>query len=228
MTVDLRSPRARTALLWLAAVRVALAFLAVPLAPLVYRDHFLVLVLIRPSKEVLLASGFLYRHGELQLLPIVLAALPLHVLGIWQFFFLGRAYEPEIRAHALRPLARRLLPQRRIDKLDHLLEHKGNRLVLLGRLVAFPAIFLAAAAGASKTDERRFLLHDGAGALLSLAELIGAGYLLGTAYGEAGVASAVLGAGVILVVLAVLGRLLARDVPVAAEPHRADLPGSPV
>jgi len=226
--VDLRSSRARTVLLWLAALRVALAFLAVPIAPLVYRDHFLVLVLIRPSKEVLLASGFLFRRGDLELLPIVLAALPLHVLGIWQFFFLGRAYEPEIRAHALRPMARRLLPQRRIDKLDHLLEHKGDRLVFLGRLVAFPAIFLAAAAGASKTDERSYLLHDGAGAALSLAELIGAGYLLGTAYGEAGLASAVIGAGVILVVLAVLGRLLARDTPVTATPEPAEVPGSPV
>lgn len=228
--MDLRSPRARTVLLWLAGLRVAFAFLAVPLAPLVYRDHFLILVLIRPSKEVLLASGFLFRQGELELAAIVLAALPLHVLGIWQFFYLGRAFEPEIRAHALKPPANRLLPQRRIDKLDHLLEHKGERLVFLGRLVAFPAIFLAAAAGASRTDERRFLAHDGLGALLSLAELLGAGYLLGTVYGEAGLASAVLGGGVILVVLAVLGRLLARDEPIAKGSDRpaVDVPRSPV
>ncbi|HZG94694.1 MAG TPA: VTT domain-containing protein [Mycobacteriales bacterium] len=209
--MDARSPRTRTVLLWLAGIRVALALLAVPIAPLVYRDNFLLLVLIRPSKEVVLAAGFLFRQGELPLWAVVLAALPLHVLGIWQFFYLGRAFEPEIRAHALKPPASRLLPQKRIDKLDHLLEHKGDRLVFFGRLAAFPAMFLAAAAGSSRADERRFLLHDGAGALLGLAELLALGYLLGTAYRREGATFALLGAGVVLVALAVLGRLLARD-----------------
>jgi membrane protein DedA with SNARE-associated domain len=218
--VDARSPRARTVLLWLAGLRVALALLAVPIAPLVYRDNFLLLVLIRPSKEVLLAAGFLFRQDELPLWAIVLAALPLHVLGIWQFFYLGRAFAPEIRAHALKPPASRLLPQKRIDKLDHLLEHKGDRLVFLGRLAAFPAIFLAAAAGSSRADERRFLLHDGAGALLGLAELLALGYLLGAAYAREGTTFALLGAGIVLVVLAVFGRLLARD-KTPAEMERA-------
>lgn len=213
----LTSARSRRTLLWLAGLRVTLAFAAVPLAPLVYQDHFLVLVLMRPSKEVLMAGGFLVGRGELQLWPLVLAALPLHTLGVWQFFALGRAFEGDLRAHVLSPPASRFLPQRRIDKLDRLLEHKGDRLVFYGRLAAFPGLFLAAAAGASRMTFRRFLAHDALGAVLSLAELVVAGFLLGTAYEEVGLGFAIAGGVLFVLALAIFGRRLAKD-PVPADP----------
>jgi membrane protein DedA with SNARE-associated domain len=209
--VRLTSRRSRRALLWLAGIRTALALLAVPLAPIVYKDHFLILVLMRPSKEVLLAGGFLHRQGEFGLFPLLLAALPLHTLGVWQFFALGRAFSDDIRAHALKGPARRLLPQRRIDKLEHLLEHKGDRLVFYGRLAAFPGLFLASAAGASPMSFRRFVVHDGLGALLSFIELVTAGYLLGAAYDGVGLWLAIAGGVLFVVALAYFGRVLARD-----------------
>ena len=181
----LTSPRSRTALLWLGGLRVALAVLAVPLAPVLYWDKFLLLVLMRPSKEVLMAGGFLVHRGDIGLLPLLLAALPLNTLGIWQFFALGRAFDSDLRARALKPPASRILPPRRIERLDHLLAHKGARLVLYGRLAAFPALFLAAAAGASKMPFRRFVAHDALGAALSFIELVSAGYLLGKTYEKA-------------------------------------------
>lgn len=209
--------RWRTTLLWLAGIRIALALLAVPLAPVVYKDMFLLLVLIRPSKEVLMAAGFFISRGDLNVWAVLIAALPLHTLGVWQFFALGRAFETDLRAHALKPPANRILPQRRIDKLDVLLEHKGDRLVFYGRLAAFPALFLAAAAGASRMTFRRFVAHDGLGAALSFAELVAAGYALGTAYDEAGLGFAVAGGALFVIALAVFGRLLARDEGVRDE-----------
>ncbi|MEO6712434.1 MAG: VTT domain-containing protein [Mycobacteriales bacterium] len=209
----LSSPAARTTLLWLGGLRTALAVLAVPLAPIVYKHQFLLLVLMRPSKEVLMAGGFFISQGKLEVLPLLLAALPLHTLGVWQFFALGRAFDADLRAHALKPPANRLLPQRRIDKLDHLLEHKGDRLVFYGRLAAFPGLFLAAAAGASRMSFKRFAAHDALGAALSFAELVIAGYVLGTAYEKAGLGLAIAGGVLFVAALAIFGRLLARDTP---------------
>jgi membrane-associated protein len=113
--------------------------------------------------------------------------------------------------HALKGPARRLLPQRRIDKLEHLLEHKGDRLIFFGRLAAFPGLFLAAAAGASPMSFRRFVVHDSLGALLSFVELVLAGYLLGAAYEKVGLWLAIAGGALFVVALAFFGRVLARD-----------------
>ena len=44
--------RFRGVLLWAAALRVALGIVAIPLAPFLYKRHFLVLVLLRPTKEI--------------------------------------------------------------------------------------------------------------------------------------------------------------------------------
>jgi membrane-associated protein len=211
--VQLTTTRWRAALLWLGGVRIALAVLAIPLAPVVYRHEFLLLVLIRPSKEVLMAGGFLVSRGKLGVLPLLLAAVPLHTFGVWQFFGLGRAFESDLRSHALKPPANRILPQRRIDRLDHLLEHKGDRLVFYGRLAAFPALFLAAAAGASRMSFKRFVAHDGLGAALSFGELVSAGYALGAAYQRAGLGLAIAGGVLFVGALAAFGRVLARDDP---------------
>ncbi len=64
-------------LLALAALRAGLALVAIPLAPALYRDHVHVLVLLRPTKEVLLFAG--YRLEERDITPLVaaVAALPL-------------------------------------------------------------------------------------------------------------------------------------------------------
>lgn len=207
----LTSQRSRTTLLWLAGLRTALAVLAIPLAPVLYRDNFLLLVLMRPSKEVLMAGGFLVSRGKLGTFPLLLAAAPLNTLGVWQFFALGRAFSADLRTHALKPAVSKILPPRRIDRLDRLLDHKGAWLVFYGRLAAFPALFLAAAAGASRMSFKRFLAHDALGAALSFVELVAAGYLLGAAYERAGLWLA-LATGVLFVgALVVFGRALAND-----------------
>lgn len=202
----------RTGLLVAAAVRGVLGLAVIPFAPALYRDHFVVLVLLRPTKEVLLAGGFLVRTGDVGLVPIVVAAVPLALLGVWHFFVLGRAYTHEIqRGDGLPRWAQRVMPTDHIQRLCRVLARKGGRVIVLGRLAAFPSTLLGAAAGASKMEPRPFLLADFAGCVLSVAEVIGAGFLLGAAYKEAGPWLTAAGVAVLLAVLVLVGRWLRRE-----------------
>lgn len=199
-------------MLWLAAGRAALGIIAIPLAPALYRDHFVVLVLLRPSKEVLLAAGFLVRDGRVHLLPVLLAATPLAILGVWHFFVLGQAWAKEINDDKGLPrFAQRVLPPKRIKALTKVLDKKGVMVVLLGRLAAFPSTLIAAAAGASRMKPRRFFAADGLGGLLSIAEVLVAGYLFGAAYKTAGKGITAIGIVVFVGLLVAFGRWLSRE-----------------
>jgi membrane-associated protein len=173
-------------LLWVAAARVALGIVALPLAPFLFRDHFLILVLLRPTKDVLLVGGFLAREDRVPLLLLISAAVPLAMFAVWLSYYLGRAHSTEIRGNKISGIAARLLPVDKIKKLQKILRKKGWRLVVLGRLAVFPSALMGAAAGSSNMKSKEFLPADVIGGLLSLAEVIGAGYFLGVAYKSAG------------------------------------------
>jgi membrane-associated protein len=203
-----RSVRFRTPLLWFAAVRAVLAVVAIPLAPFLYEEHFVALVLLRPTKEVLLAGGFFLRRGDVALLPMVLAAIPLMVFGVWLFYFLGRGFRDEIESCDLPGIGGRLLPAERINRLHDGLERAGGKLIFLGRLAAFPSTLVAASAGSSEMRTRKFLRADGLGAIAAMAEVIGAGFVLGEAYKSAGPWLTVAGVAVLAAGVVLLGRSL--------------------
>lgn len=179
-----KTSRLRNVLLGLAAVRIALGVLAIFLAKFLYQDNFLVLVLMRPTKEVFLAGGFLARQGdELSLLlKVLLAGLPLSIAGVWLSYYLGRMFADEIRSGDLPGLARRVLPVKRIRKLERLVKKKGPRVIFLGRLAAFPSSVIGSAAGSMDMPSKRFLPADGLGALAAIFEVVGLGYGLGGLY----------------------------------------------
>lgn len=205
------SRRARVPLVWLAAVRAVLGIVAIPFAPALYRDHFVALVLLRPSKDVLLAAGFLIRDGRVQLFPVLVASIPLTILGVWNFFLLGRGWAKEINDDKLPRVARRLLPPKRIKSLTKVLERRGLPVVLFGRLAAFPSTLIAAAAGASRLDAKRFFIGDGVGGLASVAEVLVAGFLFGEAYKKAGTGLTVIGVVVFFGLLVAVGRWLSQE-----------------
>lgn len=212
MTAVTTARRFRTPLLWLAALRALLGIIAIPLAPWLYKEHFAILVLLRPTKEVLLAGGFLARQGRVNPGVVVLAAIPLGVLSVWQFFALGRAFSDEIQAGSGLPRAAdRLLPTARIKDLCGVLERRGPRLIFLGRLATFPSSLLGAAAGASGMRAKKFLPADFAGALAAIAEVMVAGYFLGSAYRRAGPWLTAAGFAALLAMLFVGGRALTRE-----------------
>lgn len=206
-----KNSRLKWALLWGAGARIVLGIVAIPLAPLLYRDDFLILVLLRPTKEVLLAAGFLARAGNIRLPEIILAAVPLMVLGVWHFYYLGRQFSTEIRNNRLPMIGSKILPSKRIRDLEKVLDRKGARLVFLGRLAVFPSALLGAAAGSSEMPSREYLPADGVGAAASIIEAVGAGFLLGAAYKQAGIWITVGGIVALGAAAFLLGRYLRRN-----------------
>jgi membrane protein DedA with SNARE-associated domain len=167
-------------------------------------------VLLRPTKDVLLAAGFLGRRHEVHLSLVMLAAVPLMVFGVWIFFWLGRAFGPDIRDGKLPKWAQRILPKDRIEDMSKVLDKRGDRVVIIGRLAAFPSTLMAAAAGASGMDTKQFLRADAIGALLSIIEVVGAGYVLGSAYKAAGPWVTVVGVVMLFAGMYYVGRMLRR------------------
>jgi membrane protein DedA with SNARE-associated domain len=201
----------RKVLVGLAFVRLVLGVAAIPLAPFLYEDHFLILVLLRPTKEVFLAGGFLARQGDVNLFLIVLAAIPLSIFGVWLFYLLGRAYSKQIHDDKMPAFAARILTAERIKKVEKTLDKKGPKLIFLGRLAVMSSATVAAAAGAAKLEPRKFFPWDLAGGLLSIAYTLAAGWFLGEAYEKAGPWITAAGVVALAAFAYVLGRSLKKD-----------------
>lgn len=212
-----KSTRLRTFLLWLAGFRIVLSIAAIPLARILFTNNFLLLVLMRPTKEVLLAGAFKARatHSPILLLQIVLAALPLSILGVWHFYYLGRLYSAEIKSEKLPGIVGKILPVKTIAQLQKVIKKKGPKVVFLGRLAAFPSALMGAAAGSSRVKPKKFLPADGIGAFVGIAEVMSVGYLLGGFFhkGDPKTAWLITAAGVIALfgLLFLLGRYLRRE-----------------
>jgi membrane protein DedA with SNARE-associated domain len=206
-----RARRHRPLLLGLAALRGLLAIVAIPLAPALYDDHFVLLVLLRPTKDVLLFGGFLLRDGRVGLLPILVAAVPLAILGVWHFYFIGRAYAHELRSKdGLPRWARTVISPKRVKSMEKLIDEHRRTAILVGRLSVFPSTVLGAAAGAADVRPAEFLPLDALGASLSIAEVLLAGYVFGSAYDKGGRLITVVGVVLLVGGLVALGRWLRR------------------
>ena len=148
----------------------------------------------------------------MQLFPVLAASIPLTILGVWNFFFLGQAWAKEINdeqaASCREARACRRSGSRRSTKVS---KKKGVSVVLFGRLAAFPSTMIAAAAGASRMKAKQFLPADGIGGVASVAEVLIAGYLFGEAYKKAGTGITVIGVVVFIGLLVAVGRWLARE-----------------
>lgn len=201
----------RKALLAAAAVRGVLEIAAIPLAPFLYRKHVALLVLLRPTKEVLLYAGFALHRHDIPLPVLVVAAVPLLTLGVWQFYWLGAAFSADLAKHDLPGLAGRVLPRRRIRRFEGALEREGNKVLVLGRLAAMPSSIISAAAGASKMKWPRFAAFDGIGAVASFVLMVGLGWFLEDAYDAAGPWLTGLGLAAMAAVAIVIGRALSRE-----------------
>jgi len=208
-----RSPStARRALTALAVARVGAGLLAIPLFPFLYREHFLVLVFMRPTQGILLAGAFLARQGHVSLVQILLAAIPLQVLAIWLYFGLGRTWADCIdRDDELPFLVARVLNRDQVRRLRKTLERKGARIAFLCRFALAPTGLVSATEGASELEPRRYLTADAAGLFTATLLSVGAGYGLGMAQDAAGpwlVAAGVTG---LVALSATLTLILRRD-----------------
>jgi membrane protein DedA with SNARE-associated domain len=204
-----RAERYRPVLLVLAAVRAIVGVVAIPLAPVLYDDHFVLLVLLRPTKDVLLAGGFLLRDGRVGIVPLLLASVPLALLGVWHFYAIGLAYAEELRSEdGLPRWAQAVVSPKRVKAMEKLIDHNLRMAVLVGRVSVFPSTILGAAAGVSRVPPREFLPLDALGAGLSVAEVLVAGYAFGSAYESGGRLVTVIGVVLLIGGLVAVGRWL--------------------
>lgn len=198
---------------WLRAVglRLALSIVALPLTPLLFREQLIALVAMRPTREFLLLGGFQVRSGQVELLWLLLASLPMVLLGNWVFFGLGRAYRAELESDDPPAWLTRYADPDQVERLRRVLARKGTLIVILARLAIFPTTLLAAAAGASRMPTRRFLVADTLSASLAYVEYVGAGYVLGRAYESAGPWITVAGVAGLALILWVIGRAMREE-----------------
>jgi membrane protein DedA with SNARE-associated domain len=180
------TPAWRKVLIGLGMVRLALGIIAIPLAPVLYEDHFVWLMLLRPTKEVFLAGGFFARQGDESFVLLYLAAIPISIFGAWLFYLLSRSYTKEIESGEVPGFAGKILKPERVKKFEKILDKRGPKLIFLGRLAVLSSAAVAAAAGAARMEPKQFYPWDLAGGLLAIAYTMAVGYFLGEAYEKAG------------------------------------------
>jgi membrane protein DedA with SNARE-associated domain len=171
---------------------------AFPLAPFLYRHHYLILVLLRPTRLVLFFGGVQWRRHATNPWFIVIAALPLGLFGVWQAYALGLTYKTRISSGHIPPRWKRFFPTRRIRRLQEVLREQGIKLVILARIGTFPSYLIGTAAGSSDVDPKKFFIADGTGVILEIGASMSLGYLVGKGGGQA----VVIGIGVAAVAVA--------------------------
>lgn len=145
------------------------------------------LLLIRPSKDVVLWSGGLWRTtGDVELWLLFLAHAPLMIVMNWAFFFIGRAWGPALaRGEGPRWLQRSITPKN-FALARTLLARRGATIAVLGRIAALPPPVLAVAAGTSDINVWRYQVADTIGGVVGFAITVSIGMALGETYTKGG------------------------------------------
>ena len=195
------------------AIGVAIARYVIPLAVipaipfLIARGELALLVLLRPQKEfLLLAAAQLARTGAPSIALLFAAYVPLMIVAVWAFFVVGRMFRPALDAGEAPRWLTRILPPQQLDVGRRVIARRGPLIAVMGRMAALPPTIMAAAAGASDVDGRRYLAADLVGALGSFALMVGAGLVLGEAYDEYGIWITVAGLMVLVALIALITR----------------------
>jgi membrane protein DedA with SNARE-associated domain len=177
----------RNILLVLAAIRFLVPLAMLPLIPVMLGDRFLLLLALRPGKELMLLGGGRARvAGEPTIVELAVAVFPFLVAAVWVFFALGRLYRHALRSGDGPAWLHRAVPADKLALADRILAKRGPLIAVLGRIATVPPTVLAAAAGASDVGTRRYLFADFLGAVGAFTTTVGAGYLLGQAYEDGG------------------------------------------
>ncbi|GAC1336688.1 MAG: hypothetical protein NVS2B9_16050 [Myxococcales bacterium] len=153
-----------------------------------------------PSGTALLAAGALAKAGKLSALPVVAFAVAAALLGHGAWFFAGRVGGNAV----LRFLCKiSLEPDSCVRRTNDFFSRHGERSLLVAPFIPGFATVGPPLAGTSGMSFSRFLLLDGAGAVLWAGSLVGIGYCLGPALETLLVRAAVFGPA--LAALAALG-----------------------
>lgn len=156
-----------------------------------------------PSELVLPLAGFLVEQGVLNPAVAVAASTLGSVLGAIVLYEAGR--------YGGRPLVLRYgrvlrVDTDKLDRADAWMDRHGTKVVLVARMVPLARSVVSVPAGTTRMGRGQFLLYTAAGSLLWNSALIGAGWMLGSAYEQAADAVGILSvvAAVVLVVVLLL------------------------
>lgn len=180
-------PRAIAVASALAVARFVIPLLAAPYAIEAARNaarSIPLLILLRPGRLELLLAGFRVREGDADLPLLLLAYIPLGILSVWGFFWLGRLLGARLEEGE--GWLARAVPPDTFRKVQRLLERRGTQLAIFGRVAGLPPTLMAAAAATSHISPRRYLGADLVGAAISLAVILSIGAALGETYERAG------------------------------------------
>lgn len=151
-------------------------------------DNIHWLLLVRPSKDVLLWGGGLWRTtgGEIDLWLLFLAYAPLMIVANWAFFFIGRAWGPALaRGDGPRWLQRSITPEQ-FARARTLLAKHGPAIAIIGRVAIVPPTVMSVAAGTSDINVWRYQIADTIGGVAGFASAVAIGVALGETYEQGG------------------------------------------
>lgn len=125
---------------------------------------------------VLLVVGYLASTGIVDpWITLVVGYLSV-IAGDWMIFRMGRRFGPALSTH---PVARRMFPPHRVERLEKHYARWGTLTVVVARHVAGLRAPAFALAGAGKMSERRFLVADGLSALITTPLMVWLGFTFG-------------------------------------------------
>ncbi len=130
-----------------------------------------------PEDTTLILGGFLMVQNVIQLFPALSVIYPTLLMTDFLLYWIGKRYGRTVVEHKI---FHRILSLNRLLKLEEKFRKWGIWVVFFGRplLGVRAQIFLAA--GVMRMPARRFLIADALSALITMAIMIGIGYLGGS------------------------------------------------
>ena len=129
-----------------------------------------------PEGATLIMSGFLIAHGTIKLFPTFLVVFPLLLITDFFVYFIGKKYGRMLVQHQT---FRKWISPEKLLKLEEKFKRRGALVVLFGRHILGLKTHLLLLAGIMKMSVTKFLIVDGATALLTVAVFWGGVGLLG-------------------------------------------------
>ncbi len=129
-----------------------------------------------PEEATLFLSGILIAHGTIKLFPTFLVVFPLLLITDFFVFFVGKRYGRMLVQHQR---FRKWISPERLLKLEEKFKRRGALVFLFGRRILGLKIHLLLLAGVMKMSVTKFLIVDGAIALLTVTLFWGGIGLLG-------------------------------------------------
>lgn len=129
-----------------------------------------------PEDATLILSGFLISHNIAMAVPALLTVYFAVIIADVILYSFGRRFGPKVTGH---PRFSRLLSKDRLEAIEDTFRKRGVTLILVGRHLVGLRAQLFIVAGVMKMPIPVFIAADACSSLITIAFMVGAGYLGG-------------------------------------------------